>query len=427
MMRRRARRVNGESKAAGPRTPQTQVGTLGRRRFLFGGLSATLVAARGGRADLRVGLLLPPGPIAPSILRGAKMGVAEADSLAQMFGKRIELAVPSVPGPEKLAGVASRLVKEGVPVLVGGGDERAAEALREIALEGKALFLNVGSAADRLRTERCDRHTFHVFASVEMHVGAVGFWLIEEKKARRWALLTESEEVRRAVLALAEARGATVVEGAPAVSGTTDWRPTLERFRAAAPEALWIGLGPGSLPGFFQQYGPAGLSGQLVGITPDALGLPSLEREALRGVWPVMWHHTLEKYSARDLNARHKRRFGEPLDGASWSAWAALKLVGEATVRAGTTPQAILEYLESDPPFDGHKGRPLTFRKRDHQLRQPLYLAQAPPVTAGENRTSAALVVAEVPRGNLDAIFLSTGDGDCLSPERRAAIESTAI
>jgi branched-chain amino acid transport system substrate-binding protein len=405
--------------AAGPLRSQTQI-TLGRRRFLFGGLSATLVAARGGRADLRVGLLLAPGPLAPSILRGAKMGIAEADSMAQMFGKKIELAVPPVPGPEKLAGVASRLVKEGVSVLVGGGDERSAEALREVAREGNALFLNVGSAADRLRTERCDRHTFHVFASVEMQVGAVGVWLIEEKKARRWAVLTESDELRRAVSALAEARGATVVDDALAVSGTTDWRPALERFRAAAPEALWIGLPPGSLSGFFQQYGPAGLSGPLVGITPGAVGLPNLRQGVLGGVWPVIWYHTLEKYSARDLNSRHKRRFGEPLDGASWSAWAALKLVGEAAVRGSTTPQAILEYLETDPPFDGHKGRPLTFRKRDHQLRQPLYLAQARPVTAGENGSSAVEVVAEVPRGNLDAVFLSTADGGCPGLERKA-------
>ena len=238
---------HGESKEnpwkRGRERPRGKWSTLGRRRFLLGGLSATLLAARGGRADLRVGLVLAPGPLAPSILRGAKLGIAEADSMAQMFGKKIELALPSVPGPEKLARVASRLVKEGVSVLVGGGDERAAETLREVAQDGKALFLNVGSAADRLRTERCDRHTFHVFASVEMHVGALGAWLIEEKKARRWAVLTESDELRRAVSALAEARGATVVEGALAASGTTDcdrrWsasaRPRRRRSGSACP------------------------------------------------------------------------------------------------------------------------------------------------------------------------------------------------
>ena len=400
-------------KPRGHRHPETQAGALSRRRFLFGGLSAGLLADRPGRADLRIALLNPPGPLAPSILRGAKMGITEADSLAQMFGKRIELALPSVPGPERLASVASDLLKGGVAVLVGGGDEPAAEVLREVAREGRALFLNVGSVSDRMRMERCDRHTFHLHASLQMYVGAAGFWLVEEKKLRRWAVLTESDEVRRAVIALAEARGATLVEDALAVSGTSDWRPPLERLRAAAPEALWLGLRAGDVPGFLQQYAQAGLAGELVGLTPDAVGLPKLDGAALSGVWPLMWHHTLEKYSARDLNSRHRRRFAEPLDGASWSSWAAFKLVGEALLRAGTTPQAILEYFESDPPFDGHKGRPLTFRKRDHQLRQPMYLAQASKAPPGESDASPVEVIAEVPRGDLDAIFLPPRDEGC--------------
>jgi ABC-type branched-subunit amino acid transport system substrate-binding protein len=341
------------------------------------------------------------------------MGAAEADSLAQMFGKKIELVQPPLEDPEGLAGAASRLVKEGVSVLVGGGDERAAEALRGVAREGKALFLNVGSAADRLRSELCDRHMFHLHASLEMHVGAAGFWLLEEKKARRWAVLTESDAVRRAVVGFAQARGATIVEGAPAGSGTADVGPLLERIRGDKPEALWVGLSAGNLPGFFRQYGQAGLEGELVGITPDALGPPNLEREALLGVWPVMWHHTLQRYSARELNSRFKRRYGEGLEAASWSAWAALKLVGEALLRAGTTPQALLEYFESDPPFDGHKGRALTFRKQDHQLRQPMYLAKAG--TAAAAGESGIEVVAEVPRGTLDDLFLPAGDGGCLA------------
>lgn len=202
---------------------ETPVGRLGRREFLFGGLAAALPPKRAGRADLRIGLLLPPGPLGPSILRGARLGISEAGSLAQMFGKKIDLVPSPVPGREPVASGASHLIKGGVSVLLGGGDELAAKALVEVAREGKALFLNVGSASDRLRNELCDRHTFHLCASVQMHVGAAGLWLIEEKKLRRWAVVSESDEIQRAVVAFAEARGATVDEGAHAVGGTTDW------------------------------------------------------------------------------------------------------------------------------------------------------------------------------------------------------------
>jgi branched-chain amino acid transport system substrate-binding protein len=383
-------------------------GDLSRREFLSGTLAA-LPAKRAVRADLRVGLLLPAGPLGSSILRGARLGITEAASLAQMFGKSIDLAVPPATGPEQLAGAATRLIKDGVSVLVGGGDERAAETLVGIAREGKALFLNVGSASDRLRSEGCDRHTFHLHASIQMHVGAAGHWLIEEKKLRRWVVLSDSGEIRRAVTAFAAARGATIEEGALVVSGTTDWREALERVRAARPEAVWIGLRAAAVPDFLRQHGRSGLAGELVGITPDAIALPN----AAGGTWPVMWHHTLEKYSARDLNGRYRRRFGRRLDGAGWSAWAALKLIGEGMLRAGTTPQALLEYLESDPPFDGHKGRPLTFRRWDHQLRQPMFLARAGNAPTVGGAPSEGEVIAEVPRGDLDAIALPPKDGDC--------------
>ena len=36
---------------------------------------------------------------------------------------------------------------------------------------------------------------------------------------------------------------------------------------------------------------------------------------------------------------------------------------------------ALAAFMEGAPPFDGHKGEALTFRRWDHQLRQPLYVA----------------------------------------------------
>jgi hypothetical protein len=65
-------------------------------------------------------------------------------------------------------------------------------------------------------------------------------------------------------------------------------------------------------------------------------------------------------------------------------------MLWESALRARSAePAALLRYLESDAAqFDGHKGRPLSFRSWDHQLRQPLY------VTAPSADASV-----EVPRG----------------------------
>lgn len=89
------------------------------------------------------------------------------------------------------------------------------------------------------------------------------------------------------------------------------------------------------------------------------------------------WDARLERFGADQLNQRFRARFGEGMDSRGWVGWFAVKVLWESTLRARSTqPAVLLRYLESDAAqFDGHKGRPLSFRAWDHQLRQPLYVA----------------------------------------------------
>ena len=106
-----------------------------------------------------------------------------------------------------------------------------------------------------------------------------------------------------------------------------------------------------------------------------------------RGTVPdsiVLWSAMLERFGASQINARYRNDYGTGMDGSAWAGWAAVKFGAEAALRArSTSPARLLAYLESPTTqFDGHKGWPLTFRRSDHQLRQPLYLiAHAPGAT----------------------------------------------
>lgn len=110
---------------------------------------------------------------------------------------------------------------------------------------------------------------------------------------------------------------------------------------------------------------------------------------------PVLWYPALESFGAAQLNERFRTAFNRPMNSAAWAGWIAVKILWEAELRAETTDAArLVGYLESGRArFDGHKGRPLTFRPWSHQLRQPLYLVPANGGAAG-----ASAVIAEVPR-----------------------------
>jgi ABC-type branched-subunit amino acid transport system substrate-binding protein len=89
----------------------------------------------------------------------------------------------------------------------------------------------------------------------------------------------------------------------------------------------------------------------------------------------VLWHSSLERYGAAQLNDRFTAKSHRPMTGPSWAGWMAVKAATESFFRAGATDgDGIATYMNRDTAqFDGHKGAPLSFRTWDHQLRQPLY------------------------------------------------------
>jgi hypothetical protein len=89
-----------------------------------------------------------------------------------------------------------------------------------------------------------------------------------------------------------------------------------------------------------------------------------------KGLRVVDWHPDLKRFGAEQLNERFHRRFGRPMDEASWRGWMAVKIAAEVALRGG-----ILQQL-GDSGFDGHKGTQLRFGE-DHHLIQPVYVVDA--------------------------------------------------
>jgi hypothetical protein len=113
------------------------------------------------------------------------------------------------------------------------------------------------------------------------------------------------------------------------------------------------------------------------------------------------WHASLDRYGAAQLNDRYRAEHAQPMDSAAWNAWVAVKIAWEAVarLRAFETPR-VIEWLEHPRTrFDGHKGRALSFRSWDHQLRQPLYrvvsgqggaaITEIPPMVRGDTTAVA--------------------------------------
>lgn len=82
----------------------------------------------------------------------------------------------------------------------------------------------------------------------------------------------------------------------------------------------------------------------------------------------LVWHPSLTRYGAREVNERYEARFDQPIDEIAWAGWLAVKLIAEALLRDPETPP--LERVAA-VEIDGHKGVVLYFENR--RLVQPLY------------------------------------------------------
>ena len=144
------------------------------------------------------------------------------------------------------------------------------------------------------------------------------------------------------------------------------------------------------------------------------------------GVWPTMWHHTLSRFGATQLNERYYDRFGLEMDALGWAGWFAVKVAWEAANRASTTRGTdLVRFLESGrATFDGHKGRRLSFRPWDHQLRQIVYLVK-PAKDAGGAEWEVVAELPRIPRGPTAAsqeLLDRLGDGEAESRCRLAPL-----
>ena len=368
----------------------------------------------------------PLAEMASYAVMGAQLGAEEANITAGMFGTKVELLTADGVTAANVVAVTEKLLAQpDLTAIIGALDDQTASLLSDIAQQRRVVFLNAAARGGALRGEKCHRHTFHVEADLAMYVHAVSQWLLRNNR-KRWYFVVASDplaqETYHRASRLLQAGGGTELGRFDSAPGQRNYKAMLEGLAALQVEAIFVALMGQDLIQFLSQHKAAGAAALVAGAPLDILAMWRAGPEHLHGVWATAWYHQLERFSARELNRRFATRFGKPADGYAWTNWAAVKMSVEGVLRsASTEPAALVKYLEGAPPFDGHKGKALTFRDWNHQLRQPLYVVQAhadPP----QNPWDLLQLVDEVPppaaRGKpvweiLDTLGEAKGESAC--------------
>jgi ABC transporter substrate binding protein (PQQ-dependent alcohol dehydrogenase system) len=95
------------------------------------------------------------------------------------------------------------------------------------------------------------------------------------------------------------------------------------------------------------------------------------------GLTPLAWHPQHERFGAPQLSRRFIRQTSKPMVGHDWASWIAGRAIAAALLAhpKGPVSEQLRALRSGAITLDGFKGKQLTFRSWDGQLRQPVFLS----------------------------------------------------
>lgn len=313
-------------------------------------------------------LRLPPADLG---VAGAELAVADNNTTGSFMGQEFTLATATVP-PDQAVATLEQMIGAGVRFIVTMADAETTLALADAAGD-RALLLNASAPDDRLRGEDCRANLLHTAPSRSMLTDALAQYLVT-KRWTKWFLIEGShpadQELAARYKASAAKFGAQVVEervyedtgGARRTdSGTVQVQSQMPVFTQSAPEHDLViaadesEVFAGYLP--YHTWEPRPVAGSA-------------------GLVPLSWHAAQEAWGGTQLQTRFEKLSPRAMRAEDWNAWVAIRALGEAASRTGSTAfDAIVGYVEGpELKLGAFKGDPVSFRSWDGQLRQPILL-----------------------------------------------------
>ncbi|WGV16334.1 ABC transporter substrate-binding protein [Fuscovulum ytuae] len=345
------------------------------RRFILSGMM--LVAAGAAQAELPVNIAylraevdLPPvlsnlDPVPEDLgLAGAELALRDNMTTGGFLGHVYGLSTVSVPPDGDLVAAARAVLADAQLVLFDGSAEQAL-AVADLPEAAGAVIFNVGSGAARLRSEDCRANLLHTIPEDAARTDA----LMQVLVAKQWTDLAMIVGPKAEDQAYAEALRRSAAKFGLTIDAEKAWTFDTDLRESTMSE----------VPRFTQDFPDHDVL--LVADPTDDFGRYVMHNTWLprpvagtHGLHPEGWASVIEAWGAVQLQNRFEDKAARPMRSRDYAAWVAIRAIGEAVTRTNSADPAVLRefMLSTDFQLDGFKGRGLSFRAWNGQLRQPI-------------------------------------------------------
>lgn len=299
-------------------------------------------------------------------LAGARLGVGDNLTSGTFLGHKYKLLETRVDSRGDVQ-AAARVLLADVAVLIVDAPSQDLVTIADLPDAQNRIVFNVAAGGSALRDDACRANLLHSGVSDLMRSDA----LIQFLSSKRWGRISIIAGPRQRDTDFMQAIQRSAAKFRLQIVDDIVWDVDADMRRNAAQE----------VPILTQNFKAHDVT--MVIDTSDDFGryiayntwqakpIVGTEGLAARG-----WSEVIERWGAAQLQSRFEALSGRPMRADDYAAWAAMRSVGEAVTRTGSAEAATLRsYMLSDQfELAGFKGRALSYRDWNGQLRQPIPL-----------------------------------------------------
>jgi ABC transporter substrate binding protein (PQQ-dependent alcohol dehydrogenase system) len=302
-------------------------------------------------------------------LAGAEIAVQDNQTTGSFLGHSYSLSVVSVPPGGDLP-AAAREALRGSRLILVEAEAAAILSVADLPEAQDALLFNVASGAEALRSADCRANLLHTMPEDAARTDAL-MQVLQKKQWQDAVLIVGPKPADRA---FAEALRRSAAKFAIRILAEKDWTFDTDLRDSTMDE----------VPRFTQDFPDHDIV--LVADETD-----DFARYVEHNTWlprPVggstglvgtAWSAVIESWGAVQLQNRFEDAAGRDMRAQDYAAWLAVRAIGEAVTRRNTNDPAAIRAHLLDPAFqmDGFKGRGLSFRAWNGQIRMPMAVVNA--------------------------------------------------
>lgn len=301
-------------------------------------------------------------------LKGAELAIKDSKKTSKFLNQDYNLVTKVSYDENELIKSFEKFIEEGNSYVVLNVEDTLLKKILKNSYTNKALIINSGSSSSLLRKNYCQKNLLHTIASNAMLYDGLAQFLVKRNFKKILLISGTNEkdiEIKKDIKRAVKRFGAKIIE-------EKIWTNNSDIRRRATQE----------IPVFTQgndydvivvadYYGDFGEFVYFNSWLPRPVA-------GTQGLTPKTWHKVIEAWGAAQMQNRFEKFALRWMESKDYSAWVGVKTVINSISHTKTKDlKTNIDYIYSDDfEMAAYKGRKLTFREFNGQIRLPISLIQ---------------------------------------------------